>query len=319
MEDDPAPAPRSIESLRKTWLYIVQNYSTRNLTFQSDKFVAISGIARRMHMLLGDDTYLAGLWEKNLLQGLLWLADRKGKRNTEYVAPSWSWACMITPVSYPNDLEDSSSVWDFSACDNALSDTQTYARQAVAGFCDVTLVTDDPFGQVSFGVVELTGRWCRVRIEGCDNAGCYASPETDYAMFSAWATTLLPGVNISTGAFTLAFSDEGRATCRVTEEGDLEFDIQGGVSPHDNNLFSGDAIRFSLDEPPDPETFHQDGKWYTFELQHIMRSYYLMLHQDIVVGDRYRRIGLANIIELPSNEPSVVPNATRGERTIKIC
>ncbi|KAF2026795.1 HET-domain-containing protein, partial [Setomelanomma holmii] len=87
-----APSPHSIENLHKTWFYIVQNYSIRNLTFQSDKFVAISGIARRMHALLGGNTYLVGLCRNDLLHGMLWTAARNGKRNSDYVAPSWSWA-----------------------------------------------------------------------------------------------------------------------------------------------------------------------------------------------------------------------------------
>lgn len=68
----------------------MQNYSTRNLTPQGDKFVAISGIARRMHALLVDDVYVAGVWRKNLLQGMLWVTARNGKRIASYIAPSWS-------------------------------------------------------------------------------------------------------------------------------------------------------------------------------------------------------------------------------------
>ena len=38
-------------------------------------------------------------------QGMLWVTARNGKRIPGYVAPSWSWACMMTPVSYPNDFD----------------------------------------------------------------------------------------------------------------------------------------------------------------------------------------------------------------------
>lgn len=115
---------------------------------------------------------------------------------------------------------------------------------------------------------------------GSDSEPEYANHDADYAIFSTWARSILPGIDMSTGAVTLAFSDHGQATCRVTEAGDPEFNTQEGVTPHNNSLFSGDAIKFSLDEPVGHDTFGREGKWYTFGLQHVMRSYYLMFRED---------------------------------------
>ncbi|ORY11583.1 hypothetical protein BCR34DRAFT_601194 [Clohesyomyces aquaticus] len=200
----------------------------------SDKFVAVSGITRRMHALLGDDTCIPGLWKGNLLQGLLWEGARNGKRNPEYSAPSWSWACMFTLASYPKDLDNPSDLWGFRTVNEAL----------------LAVANENPAPQ--------------------EEEVHYASPEDDHALFSSWVRTVLSGVDISDGVFNMAFSNDSRAMCKVTEDGFLEFGREVEASPHRNDLFIGDAIRLSLDEPAPPEPFHRDSRWYIFELQHVV-------------------------------------------------
>ncbi|KAF2492606.1 HET-domain-containing protein, partial [Lophium mytilinum] len=73
------------------WYKIVENFMNRNLTFPEDRFPAISGIAREVCDHTGY-TYKAGLWEEDILTGLLWWAYGDGVPSTQYRAPSWSWA-----------------------------------------------------------------------------------------------------------------------------------------------------------------------------------------------------------------------------------
>ncbi|KAF3768128.1 HET-domain-containing protein, partial [Cryphonectria parasitica EP155] len=54
-----------------SWTKIVEEYSTKNLTFNTDKLAAMSGIVKEVHDATGDE-YLAGLWRKGLLHQLLW-------------------------------------------------------------------------------------------------------------------------------------------------------------------------------------------------------------------------------------------------------
>jgi hypothetical protein len=91
------------------------------------------------------------------------------------------------------------------------------------------------------------------------------------------------------------------------------------VSPRDNLLFTGDAINFSLDEPPTPEIFERNGNYYMFELQHVTRSYYLMLGEHAEVNGRFERIWVAKVIQLPGNNTSIEPGAGRSERIAEIC
>jgi hypothetical protein len=79
------------------WDKIITQYSGSNLTFESDKLVAISGLAKRFHRELGDE-YIAGLWESELIFQMAWTTYEANTgsqgRTGEYIAPSWSWASM---------------------------------------------------------------------------------------------------------------------------------------------------------------------------------------------------------------------------------
>lgn len=89
------------------WLDSVETYSSRKLTYASDRLKAISGAARFIeglhHMDGKPKRYLAGVWEDNYLPAQLsWVYDESSLSCTElmgllqdkerYIAPSWSWA-----------------------------------------------------------------------------------------------------------------------------------------------------------------------------------------------------------------------------------
>ena len=62
------------EDSRK-WNNVVDTFSGCALTRLEDKLVAISGVAKALQPIFQDD-YLAGLWRKHLLPGLLWTVDK---------------------------------------------------------------------------------------------------------------------------------------------------------------------------------------------------------------------------------------------------
>lgn len=84
-----------------TWQGLVHNYSVRDLTYDSDILPGLSGVAtvyqRHFHRDLG--RYLAGLWEEDLMSGLLWRIwepenARRSVGNARSSPPSWSWASI---------------------------------------------------------------------------------------------------------------------------------------------------------------------------------------------------------------------------------
>ncbi|OOO05060.1 Heterokaryon incompatibility [Aspergillus oryzae] len=93
IDDGPVPP----ENVRAHWHELVTLYSLCKLTYPADKLPAISGIAQEYGKVLGD-TYVAGLWEGSLVQGLSWQSSEECTAVSEYRAPSWSWASVDGPL-----------------------------------------------------------------------------------------------------------------------------------------------------------------------------------------------------------------------------
>jgi hypothetical protein len=86
------------------WDDLVQTYSKCQLTYVSDKLIAVSGLARRIQMLTGwpESDYLAGLWRQGLPRRLLWsrlLKPCSLQPNVD--VPSWSWAHLNGDFIWP--------------------------------------------------------------------------------------------------------------------------------------------------------------------------------------------------------------------------
>ncbi|KAK1248520.1 hypothetical protein MKX08_006740 [Trichoderma sp. CBMAI-0020] len=96
------------------WYYPMLNYCQKNLTYETDRLSAVSSYAKLVGSKSGD-TYVAGLWKKDLHRGLLWKIGRMQRRTfqtlmrqlsnpSEYIAPSWSWASHNSMLHF--DLSD---------------------------------------------------------------------------------------------------------------------------------------------------------------------------------------------------------------------
>ncbi|KAH6666119.1 heterokaryon incompatibility protein-domain-containing protein [Halenospora varia] len=74
------------------WYSMLWGYGTRKLTNGTDKLPALSGLAEIYAERLGDE-YVAGLWKKNLIEGMTWQG-LSSKEVEGYRAPSWSWVAL---------------------------------------------------------------------------------------------------------------------------------------------------------------------------------------------------------------------------------
>ena len=86
------------------WYDLIKQYSTLELTYESDIFPALSGVAAFVQKATGDG-YVAGLWRDDLQRGLLWSVMEPGERLEVWRAPSWSWASVKGGVMF-HDFED---------------------------------------------------------------------------------------------------------------------------------------------------------------------------------------------------------------------
>jgi hypothetical protein len=138
----------SVEEIYKKWYRTVEEYTNRNLSFAKDKLPAIAGLANDVGQALNarghEDIYLAGLWKRDLVRGLLWQITAPPAGNPilfmpdEYRAPSWCWTAhegLIIMDHYRLEM---------TLC-NILE-------------AEVTISGDNPMtGPVTYGFVKLSG------------------------------------------------------------------------------------------------------------------------------------------------------------------
>ncbi|KAH6868878.1 heterokaryon incompatibility protein-domain-containing protein [Thelonectria olida] len=78
------------------WGSIVSIYTNCALTKESDRLIAMSGIAKTFQEVNGD-TYLAGLWKRMVYIDLAWTTNASGGAQVlrcKSYAPTWSWASV---------------------------------------------------------------------------------------------------------------------------------------------------------------------------------------------------------------------------------
>ncbi|KAL1844901.1 hypothetical protein VTK73DRAFT_1541 [Phialemonium thermophilum] len=79
------------------WNIMALVYANCALTNESDRFVALSGIAKIFRQWSGD-TYLAGIWQSTIYTDLAWCTMALGGcqvRRIKSYAPTWSWASVM--------------------------------------------------------------------------------------------------------------------------------------------------------------------------------------------------------------------------------
>lgn len=139
------------------WMEIVKKYSARQITFESDRLPAISGIARVYAAQTGQE-YRAGLWSGlHFIDLLLWfpITDIASSRsnstapNPPYIAPSWSWLAAGCAVDFKGWIG-----------------VDTCHKHIAADLkCLLTPETDDPFGQLTYGHLDISAPAIRTTIE----------------------------------------------------------------------------------------------------------------------------------------------------------
>lgn len=108
---DKSLTPKSVWA---SWDKLVNSYTARLLTFETDRLPALSGIVWK-YTKTTQSPYLAGLWEHSLPASLCWASydlNWQGSHNSldyqfsQYVAPSWSWASIRQRVEFQIYISD---------------------------------------------------------------------------------------------------------------------------------------------------------------------------------------------------------------------
>ena len=141
-------AGRLRHSPYNVWYWLVEKFIRHSLTEGTNTLPALSGLAKEFQSLTGD-RYCVGIWYNDLLKGLYWrrlketiVGDSEkinpGKRPSIPRGPSWSWASVDTDIICWHNYNDQEAFVDIISC-------------------DIVLSGQNPFGEVSRGVLRLRG------------------------------------------------------------------------------------------------------------------------------------------------------------------
>lgn len=135
----------SLSEKYRLWYAIVEDYTPRRFTDIRDRLMAISGLAKIFGDMIQDDEYIAGLWKRDLIRGLLWHV-RGGKLTASPTTqassvPSWTWASVAYNVVV-NDHAKQDGIRSFVVVEDV----------------EVDLVdSSNPFSGVRGGRITITG------------------------------------------------------------------------------------------------------------------------------------------------------------------
>ncbi|KAI1770788.1 heterokaryon incompatibility protein-domain-containing protein [Hypoxylon cercidicola] len=126
------------------WASIIEQYSGRNLTDETDKLPGIAALAEEYAQTKPVTEYFAGMWREDFLLQCLWtVSPFRARRPSVYTAPSWSWASVIGSIGHPRASLANSGSMEI-AC--TLLDVQT------------TLASSHRFGAVTGGRMKVRAR-----------------------------------------------------------------------------------------------------------------------------------------------------------------
>ncbi|KAI1097822.1 HET-domain-containing protein [Jackrogersella minutella] len=130
------------------WQQLVEHYTSRSLTYESDRLVALAGLVTQVPQPRRD--YLGGVWRSQLDSGILWRAvgpPSRCCRPAGYVAPSWSWASVSGEIRFVPLSSDTRFIWQVIE-----------AKCLFKGY-------DGDFGRVASAHLKVRSKMVHVRVE----------------------------------------------------------------------------------------------------------------------------------------------------------
>ncbi|KAF5875696.1 putative heterokaryon incompatibility protein [Botrytis fragariae] len=130
--------------LLRSFRDMVWQYCQRDLTYDTDKLPAISGLSRLLQPAIGGD-YLAGLWSCDMLDELCWVPEMKSGcfHVKPYRAPSWSWAVTNNRVQFRRDT--------------IIAPKDRIAELKIIDYKVVPKVENNPYGEIESAYLIVEG------------------------------------------------------------------------------------------------------------------------------------------------------------------
>jgi hypothetical protein len=108
------PPKSDVFQTESAWSQVVAHYSTTKLTRNSDRLIAIAGLASRAASAW-KRTYVAGLWKEAFPGSLLWYISKNSSYRLPEYFPSWTWASIRgSTTTWISTFGESNAEFEFS-------------------------------------------------------------------------------------------------------------------------------------------------------------------------------------------------------------
>ncbi|KAL4731217.1 hypothetical protein ACLX1H_000179 [Fusarium chlamydosporum] len=145
----------SAQDFAFTWYDWMEQYTLRDLTLRTDRLPAVAGMAKYIAKV-SEMKYTAGLWEGDLLCGLVW--HRGGSdyaRRMPGSAPTWSWASVTGPIYYDEfftmHVDKRGQIKECREPDLDITETTVEEERTIEGGEELS------FGNVQRGEIKASG------------------------------------------------------------------------------------------------------------------------------------------------------------------
>jgi hypothetical protein len=78
------------------WESVVSSYTMRELTYETDRLIALEGLVKEMQKATAEN-YCLGIWTSGLPEHLLWMIYDRHRMGKPLDLPSWTWAAKPGP------------------------------------------------------------------------------------------------------------------------------------------------------------------------------------------------------------------------------
>lgn len=142
-----------------TWARMINEYSRRDMKFYQDRLPALAGVASELAKSW-NDTYLAGLWCRTIVEQLGWYRTELPRRNE---LPTHELQARPWKISYSCPMPACSPSWSWVTVPGAVRIDSVYYPDASLIDWGVDLKSQtSPFGQVTQGFIALEARVLRM-------------------------------------------------------------------------------------------------------------------------------------------------------------
>lgn len=245
----------------ESWRDFVIEFSLKKITYRSDGLPALAGLAAKWYQGPSTGRYLAGIWENDLLRSLAWVPKEEDQgQKHEYIAPSWSWVSAQRGVTWGGNMLREREYFV------TIDPNRTECR-AISNM--------NPFGQVSWGHIFMTGEMLPVKIsrideqrltvylekDGHPDTSLFKTPDSMHRIRKLQSTQLycLRYCNFSIGGAHSADEDSALVLAKATQE---DLDRQ----PEHIRVFGNVYVRLGITTYYLTERWQHDTEAQTVEL-----------------------------------------------------